>query len=50
VTTNENSSTIVSHIDSQEIWRYLYGPSKIVDNIVSMLIAVAEKHKSIKDD
>lgn len=50
VTTDENGHPIVSDTNSQEIWRYLYGPSKIVENIVSMLIAVAEKHKSIKDD
>ena len=36
--------------DPNEIWRYLYPPSQIVENIVSMLIAVAEKHKSIKDE
>lgn len=47
---NENGHTIVRHTSSQEIWRYLYGPSKIVENIVSTLIAVAEKHKNIKDD
>lgn len=50
VTTDENGHPIVSDTNSQEIWRYLYGPSKIVENIVSMLIAVAEKHKSVKDD
>jgi hypothetical protein len=36
--------------DPSEIWRYLYPPSRIVENIVSTIIAVAEKHKSIKDD
>jgi hypothetical protein len=46
----ENGHTIVSNINSQEIWRYLYEPFKIVENIVSMLITVAEKHKSIRDD
>jgi hypothetical protein len=50
VTTDEDDHPIVSDTNSQEIWRYLYGPSKIVENIVSMLIAVAEKHKSVKDD
>jgi hypothetical protein len=50
VTMGKNSHTIVNDTNSQEIWRYLYEPSKIVANIVSMLIAVAEKHKSIKDD
>ena len=50
VTIDENGHTTVNNANSQEIWRYLYGPSKIVENIVSMLIAVAEKHKSIKDD
>jgi hypothetical protein len=50
VTMDENGHTIVSDTKSQEIWRYLYQPSKIVENIVSMLIAVAEKHKSVKDD
>ena len=33
-----------------EIWRYLYWPSRIVENVVSTMIAVAEKHKSINDD
>jgi hypothetical protein len=46
----ENGHTIASNMNSQEIWRYLYEPSKIVENIVSMLIAVADKHKSIRDD
>ncbi|MGH9978624.1 MAG: hypothetical protein ACRD8Z_22755 [Nitrososphaeraceae archaeon] len=46
----ENGHIIVSNMNSQEIWRYLYEPFKIVENIVSMLIAVAEKHKSIRDD
>jgi hypothetical protein len=46
----ENGHTIVSNMNSQEIWRYLYEPFKIVENIVSMLIVVAEKHKSIRDD
>lgn len=50
VTTDENGHQIVSDTNSQEIWRYLYRPSKIVENIVSMLIAVAEKHKSVKED
>jgi hypothetical protein len=46
----ENGDTIVSNTNSQEIWRYLYEPFKIVENIVSMLITVAEKHKSIRND
>lgn len=50
VTADENGHPIVSDTNSQEIWRYLNEPSKIVENIVSMLIAVAEKHKSIKED
>lgn len=50
VTTDENGQPIVSDTNSQEIWRYLNEPSKIVINIVSMLIAVAERHKRIKDD
>lgn len=50
VTMDENGHTIVRNTNSQEIWRYIYEPSKIVENIVSMLIAVAEKHKSLKDD
>ena len=36
--------------DPSEIWRYLYEPRKIVENVVSTFIAVAEKHKSIRDD
>jgi hypothetical protein len=40
----------VINIDPVEIWRYLYWPSKIVDNVVSTMIAVAEKHKSINHD
>lgn len=40
----------VRDTDPIEIWRYLYWPSKIVENTVSTFIAVAEKHKAIKDD
>ena len=40
----------VRDTDPIEIWRYLYWPSKIVENVVSTMIAVAEKHKSIKND
>jgi hypothetical protein len=50
VTMDKNSHTKVNDTNSKEIWRYLHGPSKIVANIVSMLITVAEKHKRIKDD
>jgi hypothetical protein len=47
---DENGQPIVSDTNSQEIWRYLNEPSEIVENIVSMLIAVTERHKRIKDD
>ncbi len=40
----------VRDTDPVEIWRYLYWPSKIVENVVSTMIAVAEKHKGINDD
>ena len=36
--------------DAMEIWRYLDPPSKIIENIISTMIAVAEKHKNIKND
>jgi hypothetical protein len=50
VSMDENGHPIVSDTNSPEIWRYLNEPSKIVENIVSMLIAVAERHKKLKDD
>ena len=40
----------VRDTDPSEIWRYLYEPRKIVENVVSTFIAVAEKHKSIRED
>ena len=40
----------VRKTDPAEIWRYLYEPLKVVENIISTFIAVAEKHKAIKDD
>lgn len=42
--------TEVRATDAMEIWRYLYPPSKIIENIISTMIAVAEKHKNIKND
>lgn len=40
----------VCNTDPGEIWRYLYPPSKIVENIIFTMVAVAEKHRSIKDE
>jgi hypothetical protein len=40
----------VCDTDPVEIWRYLYWPSKVVENVVSTMIAVAEKHKRINED
>jgi hypothetical protein len=40
----------VHNMDPARIWRYLYPPSKIVENLVSTMIAVAEKHQSIRDE
>jgi hypothetical protein len=40
----------VRDTDTSEIWRYLHPPSRIVENMVSTMIAVAEKHKDIKND
>jgi hypothetical protein len=49
-TTDQVNGREVRDIDPIEIWRYLYWPSKIVENVVSTMIAVAEKHKGINDD
>jgi hypothetical protein len=49
-TTDQIEGIEVRPTDPSEIWRYIYPPSKIAENIVSTMIAVAEKHKSIKDD
>ena len=40
----------VETIDAMEIWRYLYPPTRIIENIISTIIAVAEKHKNIEND
>ena len=44
------SGTEVHPTDPMEIWRYLYHPLNIIENLVSSLIAVTERHMSIKDD
>jgi hypothetical protein len=49
-TTDQIEGIEVRSTDPSEIWRYIYPPSKIAENIVSTMIAVAEKHKSIRDD
>jgi hypothetical protein len=49
-TRDQVSGREVRDTDPVEIWRYLYWPSKIVENVVSTMIAVVEKHKSINDD
>jgi hypothetical protein len=49
-TVNQIGETGVRATDPMEIWRYLYPPSKIIENIISTMIAVAEKHKNIKND
>jgi hypothetical protein len=50
-TMDENERVIeIRNTPSTEIWRYLHPPSKIIENIISTLIAVAEKHRSKKDE
>lgn len=49
-TVDQIKETEVRATDAMEIWRYLYPPSKIIENIISTMIAVAEKHKNIKND
>lgn len=49
-TVNQIKGREVRDTDPSEIWRYLYPPSKVVENIISTIIAVAEKHKSFHND
>lgn len=49
VNEDENGKPSVRDTDGNEIWRYLGEPLHIIETVISVIVAYAEKHQSVKE-